>query len=394
MSTPILSPALPSRGKKGKSEDVTDPCIFCKQECNEDKSDYPTDSRNKLKAVALEWKGLDKCGNVFESVNWDNGPSGSFFHTLCKTEFTSKRKLEQSRARKTKAETSALKSCNDSSSEDVSLSSKRLSCSTTGLLHNKDLCIWCMKPEDTKHPGRDRWCLLQQTDAWHTFKNHTVYLEDASMRDRILTVIANTTDPFAVEIRYHRSCWKKFISLIYHEDNISMPNIHLQSYVRLAEIHQLFLKHVHKVILDLNEPRTLQELLLDYNNILHNFGYDESSTKSSTIKQVIEKEFKNKIGFHDRFVKNTSTIVYNASAGESYIEAASNSWGVSDEQLLNTAVRELKGKLKGDASIDWPPHVKELEQDERPNDLLRKLLTWLKNPAANDFKIPQIYCHL
>ena len=100
---------------------------FCRQECNEDRSDYPTDSWKKLKAVALEWKRLDKYGdvfgNVFKSVNWGNayGPSGSFFHKLCKTEFTSKRKLEQSKARKAKAETSALKSCNDSSSEDVSL---------------------------------------------------------------------------------------------------------------------------------------------------------------------------------------------------------------------------------------------------------------------------------
>ena len=144
------------------------------------------------------------------------------FHKLCKTEFTSKRKLEQSKARKAKAETSALKSCNNSSGEDVSLSSKKLSRSTTGLLHNKDLYIWCMKPEDTKHPGRGRWCLLQQVDAWHTFKNHTMYLEDTSMCDRILTVIANTIDPFAVEIRCHRSCWKKFISPIYHEDNNSM----------------------------------------------------------------------------------------------------------------------------------------------------------------------------
>ena len=80
MSTPLLSSAPPSRGRKRKlEEDVTDPFIFCKKECNEDKSDYPTDSWNKLKAVELEWKGLDKYGNVFESVNWDNGPSGSFF---------------------------------------------------------------------------------------------------------------------------------------------------------------------------------------------------------------------------------------------------------------------------------------------------------------------------
>ena len=35
------------------------------------------------------------------------------------------------------------------------------------------------------------------------------------MRDHILTVIANTTDPFAVEIQYHRPCWKSpFIALL------------------------------------------------------------------------------------------------------------------------------------------------------------------------------------
>ena len=94
-----------------------------------------------------------------------------------------------------------------------------------------------MKSEDTKRPGRDRWCLLQLMDAWLTFKNHTIYLEDASMHDCILTVIANTADPFAVDIRYNSFCWKKFMSLIYHEDNNSMPNIHLQSYVHLAEVH-------------------------------------------------------------------------------------------------------------------------------------------------------------
>ena len=204
------------------------------------------------------------------------------------------------------------------------------------------------------------------------------------MRDRILTVIANTTDPFAVEIGYHRSCWKKYISQIYHEDKNSMQNIHLQSYVHLAEVCEMVFKDVHRVILDLNELRTLQGLLLDYNNIMHNFGYDESITKSSTIKQMIVKEFKNKIGFHDRFVKNTSTIVYNASTGGSYIEAAINSWGVNDEQLLNTVARRLREKLKDETAIYWPPHVEELEQDERPNDLLRKLLTWLKNPSGND----------
>ena len=35
--------------------------------------------------------------------------------------------------------------------------------------------------------------------------------------------------------------------------------------------------------------------------------------------------------------------------------------------------------------MKWPPRVDELEQKEEPNILLRKFLTWLKNPAAKDF---------
>ena len=58
---------------------------------------------------------------------------------------------------------------------------------------------------------------------------------------------------------------------------------------------------------------------------------------------------------------------------------------MNDEQLLNTVARRLREKLKDETAIYWPPHVEELEQDERPNDLLRKLLTWLKNPSDNDF---------
>ena len=30
----------------------------------------------------------------------------------------------------------------------------RMSRNSAGSIHNKDLCIWCMKPEDKKNPGR------------------------------------------------------------------------------------------------------------------------------------------------------------------------------------------------------------------------------------------------
>ncbi len=90
-----------------------------------------------------------------------------------------------------------------------------------------------MKPEDKVHPDRDKWFLMQQQSAWQKFKTHTVYLEDMEMRDRILRFIDCTHDPFATEIRYHRSCWNKYIAAVYAGDQ-EQPDVHLQN-VRPSE---------------------------------------------------------------------------------------------------------------------------------------------------------------
>ena len=83
------------------------------------------------------------------------------------------------------------------------------------------------------------------------------------MRDRIVTLIDTTPDPFATEIRYHRSCWKKHAKPCYNS-SLDDNQIHLQE-VRLTEVQQTFFNHVCTVVLEMNKPRTLQGLLLDYN---------------------------------------------------------------------------------------------------------------------------------
>ena len=67
-----------------------------------EKSDFPASSWDKLEIVAVEWRGLDRYGDIFENVRWDDGPSGIFFHKICKTEFTSKGKLQQTNIGKKK----------------------------------------------------------------------------------------------------------------------------------------------------------------------------------------------------------------------------------------------------------------------------------------------------
>ena len=174
------------------------------------------------------------------------------------------------------------------------------------------------------------------------------------MRDRMLALITATVDPFASEIRYHRSCWKKYVSLMYHSGYNIEEQMHVQN-TRIAEVKQMSFQHVSEVIFELQEPRTLQGLLRDYDNLLNNYGFDSSEIKSATIRDMLHIEFSNTIAFHNRFQKNKSTIVYDATvAGGNYIEVAINSWGINDEQLLQTTPRRLKDSMSKEMHINWP----------------------------------------
>ena len=105
-------------------------------------------------------------------------------------------------------------------------------------MHNKDLCIWRIKPEDKKNPERDKWRLLQQLNAWNTFKRHTLYFEDATIRERILAVVRCMLDAFAGEIRYHKCCWKKYINAIYSLESTG-SRFHLLD-AHLSEVKEMF----------------------------------------------------------------------------------------------------------------------------------------------------------
>ena len=218
MSKPLLKPVSDLKKRK-RNESSDNICILCNLQCNEERSSYPLNSWNDLKRLAHEWKKLDTFGEVFDSVSWDDGPSGKYFHKVCRMEIAGERKLQQAKSRyeKNTNKQQIQTSCaNESVENDPATSGRRTR--SKGMLHNKDLCIWCMKPEDKAHPDRDKFFLLQQQRAWQKFKAHTVYLEDMEMRDRILRIIDCTHDPFATEIRYHRSCWCKYVTDLYRDD--------------------------------------------------------------------------------------------------------------------------------------------------------------------------------
>ena len=223
---------------------------------------------------------------------------------------------------------------------------------------------------------------MQTVDAWYAFKMHTMFLQDSKMRDRILMLIDAIPDPFALEIGYHRSCWKKYVSASQCSED---GQLHAQD-VRLSEVREIFFKHVRFVVFEEHELRTLQSLLSDYKALLRNYGFDASGKKSSMIKAMLQKEFGENIGFHEFHRKNESILIYDMSAGGSYSEAAIYSLGVSDDHLLNNVARRMKDALASSPTMAWSPSVEELETPQASNGILLKFLTWLKTPQKQSFE--------
>ena len=238
-SSPILQ-LTPSRKRKRDEASETKTCILCNEECAEDKSSLSAEAWERMKDKASDWKGLLKFGDVFDTVNWEAGPEGVFFHKRCRITLASKKSLDQARRKQENNDKEKQTPGTSIDQTRSSLSGGRSSRSK-GLLHHKHMCIWCMKPDDSKHGNK--LSSIQQWKAFNTFKCHTLHLEDEEMRDRILKVIDSTPDPFAAETRYHRKCWGAYIKPSYKESESFGDQMHVQN-VRLAEVKEMFFKHI------------------------------------------------------------------------------------------------------------------------------------------------------
>jgi len=317
----------------------TIPCLLqCGVPCNEaNDAIVNVESWENLKKKALLWSGLDKFGDVYATVDWNNGPGRQCVHKACKLTLWNTRKLEQAKARQTKLEVEVCPV--QSSSMSVAFlpaadpPAKRLRSSVEGLIHEKTKCVWCCKPESPKN-RETKLSLISYDYAWAAFKSHTVALDDKEMRDRIDSLIDYAADdPYAVEIRYHNKCWLKYVRNFQKmSEDDKLPCMHN---VNLREAQTIFFDHIRAVIFDEHELRSLQSLLRDYNSIISRYGFPTSSIKSSFIKDILTREFEGKIGFNPRPHRNQSDLVYDTSGGGSYVEAALSSIGVTSEQLLH-----------------------------------------------------------
>ena len=301
---------------KRKSAISCGECVLCSLNFSkQDTGNRITSERwLRIRNVAEKWKYLDKFGDVFTSVDWDSGSDGKFMHKSCELDLFNDRKLSQAIIRKENEERtedepfqSSSTSSKVESCEELEIPSrKRLR--SEGKLHHKNLCIWCMEPEDSKRKRKLR--LMIREDAWYTFKIHVEFVDNVELKDRLKRFLDVTSNPFAAEIRYCKECWNNYI---YHNKGF-LSESGYTSRPGIDHIKNLFYHHVHFTIFEEHEIRTLQIVQKDYVRMLKNYGFD-SNVKSSYVKEMLMKEFQDRIGFIPNARKNVSYLVYDTKGG-------------------------------------------------------------------------------
>ena len=353
--------------------------VKCGKVCSENDKISPS----KLESIKLKsknWNGLDKFGTLYDETNWDNGNTGFYIHKLCYFSLSSSINLDKAIKRKAKCCSTLSFDPNKENVDDIERnfpSQKRLR--SLGPLYDKNKCVWCMKGKDLRHPNRMNGTLftISTNTAWDKFKRHPILIEeDWQLRDRLSHLIDSISDPFATSIMYHRSCWQKYIT---HRSVCPDDIMHAQN-VSLLDARSLFFRHVDAVIFQEHEIRSLQTLLEDYKRIVGDFGYPVGDLKSSYIKELLIKEYHERIGFKERIEQNKSYLVYDVCGGGDYIESVLYSLKISDEQLIRNTAKRMSKTVKATTTPHWPPHVEDLEGEEEISELLVLLLTWLKHP--------------
>ena len=179
-------------------------CIICSEECLELQKQPNADNWLNFQSIAQEYKAYEgKYRHVFDAVDWEAGPEGHLWHKNCKWKMSNKKSISQAERNFQKNIASTSQSSADPvRDEKPGVCRTRMS---TGPLQSSDLCIYCMKGYDPKHP-QITLRVIETTDGWNNFKQCVHFMNDVTMKERLEKFIDSTLDPFAEKIRYHDKC--------------------------------------------------------------------------------------------------------------------------------------------------------------------------------------------
>ena len=100
--------------------------------------------------------------------------------------------------------------------------------------------------------------------------------------------------------------------------------------------------------------------------------------ESSYVKEVLFKEYGDDVGFLERPEKSKREFVYGIKDGVNYMEAAFDSFGITDEQLILKLPPRLSKHINEVPLLNWCPTVEQFLEEESVSQLLIELISAMK----------------
>ena len=169
-----------------------------------------------------------------------------------------------------------------------------------GTIHDKSSCIWCTQGYDEWHPDwSEKLSIIENRTTWQKIVLSTPYLKDKAMQVRVEVLINSTRDPIAAKIAYHKTCFIKYVlrGLEECEECEDGDNDNID----VAKVRKLFLDSLESSIFDDGEPRTLKQILKDYQKFLLDHNIVSASLRTYDIKTMLVDRFGDQIGFQGRY---------------------------------------------------------------------------------------------
>ena len=370
-STLSLSPVLPTKQLRANGNQ----CILCNDFCDEKQKVPNPEHWYQFKENAIKWRGLDKYGTAADTIDWDSGPLGKYWHKSCKAELGGERKLNQAIARSRKVADEIVDEKADEKVAQPSHDDERPATrKSIGVVHDSSLCIWCMSGCNKRKPGkRGELHQVVNQKTWQRITASVPLLKNSTIRTRMEVLVNGTIEPLRAGMKYHSKCYLDYVTKAAQEE--AEDKVSNNGTLSLSEVREMFLAEVENRVFVEGEPATLKQLLREYENFLLDYGIMRTSLKTFDIKNMLEEKFGERIGFHERYRKNESTLVFDKNEGGTFLEAALNCWGVTDERLFEIAGQRLRENvISADEPMKWPLSTAELCNYQEPDAVLHSFV--------------------
>lgn len=307
---------------------------------------------------------------------WNSGPYGGY-HRACYKAYTSKGHLERVINKQGKdKDTTKAKGVGEAAN-------KRLTRSY--LQTTNHICCWICQKEKTDPKDRRRKEKLVNCETDSAGQN---LLRTAIARcDQRLIVALTDKDPVALEVCYHKSCFRAYVNFKASQESKDSESEYDAAFKQLdSNVIQPNLFEKHQVL----HMSELKEKYIEYLQLqgVHNILY-----RSEKLKERIKKAYPERISFWKPRRRSQSELVYcdDVPKGlivESVVNVDENAHDVDfevhdkdsndDEKLLYHAAKSLRSSLLNHTtSMPWPPHASDIGPSSisLPQSVLN-FLTW------------------